>query len=118
MESIQRQVVTVALKKMFTSSSFSICAIDNCLKLSGIIADKKTYDTMRPLHCIDYKDMPEEVRSWLLDSVKLMFEYDNSFDLSFFEYRPSKVLSIVAETVEHEIIEGPKKLSFVQRLLK
>ena len=118
MDSIQKQVMTVALKKMFTSSHFSICTIDNCLKLSGIIPDKKIYDTMRPLHCIDYKDMPDSVRNWLLDQVKEMFEYDNSFDLSFFEKNPKRVLSIATETIDPEIISEPKKLSFGQKLLR
>ena len=103
MDNIQRQVVTTVLKQMFTSSHFSICTIDHCLKLSGIIPDDKIYNTMRPLHCIDYKDMPEEVRNWLLEKVKEMFDYDNSFDLTIFEQKPKeRTLYVEAEIVEPE----------------
>lgn len=117
MDNIQRQVVTTALKKMFTSSHFSICTIDNCVKLSGVIPDNTVYNTMRPLHCIDYKDMPEEVRDWLLEKVKEMFDYDNSFDLSFFDQKPKqRTLYVAAETVEPE--PEKKKLSLGQRFLR
>lgn len=116
MELIQQKVINLSLNKMFTSSYFSICTIDKCLKLSGIIPEKLTYDTMSTLHCVEYKEMPEEVRQWLINSVKEMFEYDNSFDLSFTKETIKQTDIIYAGIISPE--RKDMKLSLMQRILK
>ena len=105
MEDIQKQVVKIALRKLFTAKHFSICDIDKCLKLSQIIPNKKDYDTMSALHCIDYSDMNKDVREWLLNTVESMF-MGSGFDLSFLE-KEIKVIEI----------EEPKQRKGFLRLL-
>lgn len=92
MEDIQKQVVKIALKKLFTAKNFSICDIDKCLKISQIIPNKKDYDTMSALHCIDYSDMNKDVQQWLLHAVEEMF-MGSGFDLSFLD-KEVKVINI------------------------
>lgn len=55
-------VAITALNKMFESGSFSICTIDNVAKMLGVIPDAEAYETLRPLHCVDWQKMPKALR--------------------------------------------------------
>ena len=112
MDEIQKQVVKIALKKLFTQKHFSICDIDRCLKISQIIPNKTDYNTMSALHCIDYSDMNKEVQDWLLTAVEEMF-MGTGFDLSFLEPKTeSKIETINAILIE----EKPKRAGFLRLL--
>ncbi|EKT3962754.1 hypothetical protein ABF179_002327 [Flavobacterium psychrophilum] len=95
MDEIQKQVVKIALKKMFTQKHFSICDIDKCIKISQIIPNKVDYNTMSALHCVDYSDMNKDVQNWLLQTVEDMF-VGSGFDLSFLETKET-INAIVIE---------------------
>ena len=63
---VKQLVVSTALNKLFTSSHFSICTIDRVLE----VLDRKglrspAYAQLHALHCVDYQDMPEELRTVL-----------------------------------------------------
>lgn len=62
-----------ALKKMFKPDGhFSICDLDNMMKAFGIFVPSETYDKMRLLHCVSWKDMEPETRKWVavtMDSI-------------------------------------------------
>ena len=112
MEEIQKQVVKIALKKLFTQKYFSICDIDKCLKISQIIPNKTDYNTMSALHCIDYSDMNKDVQDWLLTSVENMF-MGSGFDLSFLETKKE----IEVKTIDAVLIEEkPKRTGFLRLL--
>ena len=112
MEEIQKQVVKVALKKLFTQNHFSICDIDKCLKITQIIANKTDYNTMSALHCIDYSDMNKDIQDWLLKTVEEMFT-GSGFDLSFLETKKE----IKTETINAILIEEkPKRTGFLRLL--
>lgn len=57
------EAVKLALKKMFTSDYFDICTVDCCLKITGAIPDKSTYDGLRAIHCVHWKDMSSSMRN-------------------------------------------------------
>jgi hypothetical protein len=59
--------IKLALKKMFSDSHFSICTIDSCLKLIGIVPDKDIYQIMQTVHCVQYKEMDNDFRQWLIE---------------------------------------------------
>ena len=84
MENLEKEVIKTALKKMFKGGHFSICTIDNCLKVSGTIADKSIYLKMSALHCVNFGDMSEDLRKWLFENTVLLFN-NNGFDLSVFD---------------------------------
>lgn len=54
--------VLTSLNKMMRSGHFSICTVDAAIKVLGTVPDRRAYDILRPLHCIDWSDMPAEVR--------------------------------------------------------
>jgi hypothetical protein len=75
-------VANTALKKMLKSGHFSICTIDDILKLTGSVPRGQDYNLLHALHCVDYKDMPPELLRGLplllqrvLGSERLDFDY-------------------------------------------
>jgi hypothetical protein len=42
----------LALKYLFERACFSICTIDDCLKLTGCLPKAEVYKIMRVLHCV------------------------------------------------------------------
>lgn len=62
MTSLQIEVARTAIDEMFRGGHFSICVIDNILKLTGGVPRGQDYDTLRLLHCVDFKRMPPNVR--------------------------------------------------------
>ena len=57
-----RLVIGTALRKMFESNRFSICTVDDCLKVAGVIAPKQPYQLLHALHCVEWGAMPPELR--------------------------------------------------------
>lgn len=60
---INQLIVATALRKMFTGGYFDICTLDKCIELMGFVKGNggKSYDRLRTLHCISFKDMPAEI---------------------------------------------------------
>ncbi len=54
--------VLTALNKMMRSSHFDICTLDAAMKTLGCVADGQAYAILRPLHCVNWSDMPAELR--------------------------------------------------------
>lgn len=54
--------VLTALNKMMTGSHFDICTVDSAIKTLGTVPDGQAYKILRPLHCVNWMDMPAELR--------------------------------------------------------
>ncbi len=65
MTTIQVHACQDALRKMFEGSHFSICTIDNILRVTRGVPDRADYDTLRLLHCVDWREMSPETRAAL-----------------------------------------------------
>lgn len=61
MNDIQKLAVATAMRRMFESSFFSICTVDTCLALAGVIPPKAAYQTLQVIHCCEWKAMPREL---------------------------------------------------------
>ena len=88
------KIAEVSMRKMMTSSHFSICTIDNCCKMLNIHPDKEMYEMLRPLHCVDWSVMGKEVRN----IVKLCC-------MSIFEEEPFDVTGIIPQTKSKSIAQ-------------
>ena len=62
MDNFQKQAITIALREMFEGSHFSICAVDKCLKIAGVIPPAADYDALSALHCVHWSKMPADFR--------------------------------------------------------
>jgi hypothetical protein len=55
-------IALTAVAKMLKSNYFSICTVDSVCKLIGAKANGAAYDMLNTLHCVNYADMPPQVR--------------------------------------------------------
>ena len=61
-----QMAVASALNKILTQSYFDICTIDKCAEALNIrVKDKQEYKILSTLHCVNYGQMPRELRSQL-----------------------------------------------------
>ena len=104
MDDFQKEVVLTALKKMFQDSSFNICTIDRCLKISGAIPTAKDYDSLSALHCISWKDMSLDLRTAVFKKTINIFSQEG-FDLSVLEMAFNKERNVFE-------LKQPKKKIF------
>ena len=72
--------VTAALKKMFDGSYFNICTIDRCLDVTGIKPNKRDYDALSALHCVNWGTMDPELRDMTFGVVMSMFQNGSGFN--------------------------------------
>lgn len=71
---LQMECIRTALRVMWDKGYFDICTIDNILKVTGGIPDRKNYDALRLLHCVHFKDMSRNLRLELPRMVQLVVE--------------------------------------------
>lgn len=63
MSHLQVTIARVALEKMLTGASFSICTITDIGEMLGVNPrGTQAFKMLKPLHCMDYTLMPAEVR--------------------------------------------------------
>lgn len=62
MNAIQIEVVKLALNKMVEGGHFNICVVDEILKITKGIPFREDYDTLRLLHCVNFKDFSPTMR--------------------------------------------------------
>lgn len=70
----ERMALQTALKNLFDAGHFSICTIDNMLKVTRTVPNGRVYQSLRLLHCVDYKDMPPELLRELPNMVAEIFK--------------------------------------------
>jgi len=86
-EQAKSATVKAALLDMFKNKNhFSICTIDNCLKVANIIPDAEVYKCLSALHCMNWNDMDRKLRKWVYEAVYNIFTAEpENVDLQKFE---------------------------------
>ena len=84
MNELKNEACKIALIKLFKDNMFSICVIDNLLKLTNTIPDPEVYKILSVLHCVSYSEMSSDFRKELFKIVMTMFK-DNGFDFDEIE---------------------------------
>ena len=59
---LEKECVLTAIRNMFKSKNFSICTINDCLKITGGIHNQRDLDALDVLHCVPYSEMSPELR--------------------------------------------------------
>lgn len=83
MDNIKQLAALTALNEMFAKGHFSISTIDSVATMLGVDPKGDAYNTLRPLHCIDYAKMPAALREEIPRLVK-----DCLGVQPFFQYTP------------------------------
>jgi len=58
---LKKQVAITSLNAMMRQNHFSICTIDTLATMLEVKPEREAYNILRPLHCIDYNQMPPEL---------------------------------------------------------
>jgi hypothetical protein len=86
MDELQKMAINCAIRDMMRKGYFSICVIDQILKMTGGIPDKRDYEVLRLLHCINFVDMqPELLRGLplIMNRVINADDFGMSLDVSY-----------------------------------
>lgn len=77
------------------SRYFDICAFDQLCKVTGMSPDKETYDALRLVHCVSWKDMDRETRMEVTRAIVSTFNVEpvlaNAFTEAYEEPSATKV---------------------------
>lgn len=76
----QKMAVVTALKDMFKSHCFSICDVDKCLKITGVIPPTEIYDALSAIHCVHWSEMDPIFREEVFAQTLGLFKH-SGFDL-------------------------------------
>ena len=70
MPETKRLVAKTAIDQLFSQKHFSICKLNDVLDLLGASRNTDAHTALKALHCVDYADMPADLRSRLPFLVK------------------------------------------------
>lgn len=74
MNRLHAEIIRAVMTKMFEQGHFSICEINNLLKMTGGVPDRNTYNALNALHCVNFKDMSPMLRVELPRLVQVVLE--------------------------------------------
>jgi hypothetical protein len=63
MTDAKQLIAITALNKMMAQGHFNICTIDSVAEMLGVNPKGEAYRMLRPLHCVNFSDMPQELRT-------------------------------------------------------
>ena len=111
-EELKQQAIQSALRKMFNNKYFDVCTFDKCVTLAGVLVPTEIKNFLEPLHCVNFSDMPKELRGAVIEAITLTLG-QNRFDISFIDR-----LKISANIQDAEFDEIKKeKFSFIKKLI-
>jgi hypothetical protein len=64
MTDLQAKAVIDAINEMFKGKHFSICTVDDCMKVTGAVRTSD-YDALRLYHCRDFAKMDRETKEYV-----------------------------------------------------
>lgn len=92
-------IAATALNKMFRGHHFSICAVTEVAAMLGIHPEAEAMRLLQPLHCVNWADMPRELRN----QVPVLVEQALAGGFQAFEIRAqqpsSRAIEVVGEVV-------------------
>lgn len=65
LEAIKAMSAMTALNAMFKGRHFNICTVTECATLFGVVPDRECMEILKPLHCVNFADMPKELYAQL-----------------------------------------------------
>lgn len=71
---VNKLIIGTRLRDMFRKGWFSICCIDDCLNLAGILPGGESYRQLKALHCVQFGDMPRELAEAIPSMIRDVFD--------------------------------------------
>lgn len=102
---------TTALNAMFAGKHFNICVIDLAAKLLGVKVHQDSYDVLHALHCIDWHEMPADLREAVPGLVEQALVQGG---VAFRFQTPMKAHQAPGSLIE---MDQPRRRTLLQRLV-
>lgn len=102
---------TTALNAMFAGKHFNICVIDRAAKVLGVKVHQESYDVLHALHCIDWHEMPADLREAVPGLVEKALVQGG---VAFRFQTPMRAHPAPGSVIE---IDSPKRRTLLQRLV-
>lgn len=64
MTEFSAKAVVESINRMFASHHFSICTVDECMKVTGAVRTSD-YPALKLYHCVNYSDMTRDTKDWV-----------------------------------------------------
>ncbi|WP_175762263.1 hypothetical protein [Burkholderia anthina] len=71
---IDQMIIVASLNKMVKTGFFDICTLERCMELANISPPGSAMRRFQALHCVNFNDMPETLRTALLDAIRSCFQ--------------------------------------------
>lgn len=100
---LKRQIAITALNDMMRRGHLNICLIDTIATSLGVSAKGEAYDTLRPLHCVDFARMPPAVAAAVPELIRQILDVE-----------PTYQFDLPASATPSQV-DRPKLLGFLPR---
>lgn len=104
-DSLAALAVTTSINAMLAGGHFNVCVLDKAAKLLGVNAKGRAHDILASLHCVDYAQMPVDLRAAIPALIVECLGVEPTFQF------PAPAPGVVVETA------CGKTASLTQRLL-
>jgi len=94
-DDMKQLVAITALNKMMKRGHFDICTIDSVARMLGVDPKGPAYTTLHPLHCVDFSEMPRQLREAIPGLVNQCLG-----SAAIFEFRTLEAIPIPVEPEE------------------
>jgi hypothetical protein len=95
MSEMERDSIQIVLNKMMRGGHFDICVVDQILKITGGVPEKKDYDCLRLLHCVDFKNFTPLMRmEFPLMMERVITAPTMELSIKFLPQKPATILKI------------------------
>ena len=84
---LQKLSALTSLNAMMRKPYFDVCTVDTVIKMLGTVPDRTAHDMLRSLHCVNWSDMPIELRDAVPKLIERCcnvpaYQFQRTFDLS------------------------------------
>jgi hypothetical protein len=89
MSDLKQTIAMTALNNMLKKGHFDICTIQSVAELLNVHPKVEEYRMLHALHCIDYNNMPTEIREALPELIRRCLSIDTIYE--FYSMEREKV---------------------------
>jgi hypothetical protein len=95
MNDLKQLSALTSLNDMMQKGYVSICTIDSIGTMLGINPKGEAYDILRPLHCVNFSQMPDELRKAIPDLIRQCLSVEPTY--RFEQPKPQPSTAVVVQ---------------------
>lgn len=92
LDELARLAALASLNKMLKQKHFDICVVRDIGDLFGIpVRNTEEYQILHTVHCLDYRDMPKQLREAIPGMVRKILQLPPTYDIEATEVKVTEV---------------------------